>query len=43
MSNLQIKGIDEYLYTQIKALAVREHRMRLWLKYVGQERTQKHL
>ena len=26
MSNLQIKGIDESLYTQIKELAVREHR-----------------
>ena len=26
MSNLQIKGIDESLYTQIRELAVREHR-----------------
>ncbi len=26
MSNLQIKGIDESLYTQIKELAVSEHR-----------------
>jgi len=26
MSNLQIKGIEESLYTQIKELAVREHR-----------------